>query len=191
MRKHAVVNVLRTPHMIDSFAAMSLTSGQRLGAIIIFTSCPAVAQIDLGGEWAATFHEDLQHRGGVRLGDYTGLPLNESGWRKAQSWDESARSTFERQCIPHVVTYAMRGPANIRFSKIVDPVSGELQAYSLLGSYGGPRTIWMDGRELSVRSYCPAHLGGLLHRTLGTQHAGRLDHPHQDRLAIAQWRAHQ
>src|SRR5580692_864973 len=126
---------------------MSLTPGQRLGILILVTAGYAFAQIDLGGEWAATFHEDLQHRGGVRLGDYTGLPLNESGWRKAQSWDESARSTFERQCIPHVVTYAMRGPANIRFSKIVDPVSGELQAYSLLGSYGRPRTIWMDGRE--------------------------------------------
>jgi len=126
---------------------MLLTTGQRLGVIILVMAGSAFAQIDLGGEWAATFHEDLQHRGGVRLGDYTGLPLNESGWRKAQSWDESARSTFERQCIPHVVTYAMRGPANIRFSKIVDPVSGELQAYSLLGSYGRPRTIWMDGRE--------------------------------------------
>jgi hypothetical protein len=119
----------------------------RLGLVLLLTACSAFAQIDLGGEWAATFHEDLPHRGGVQLGDYTGLPLNESGWRKAQSWDESARSTFERQCIPHVVTYAMRGPANIRFSKIVDPVSGELQAYSLLGSYGRPRTIWMDGRE--------------------------------------------
>jgi cyclase len=126
---------------------MSFTAGQRLGVLILVTAGSALAQIDLGGEWAATFHEDLQHRGGVRLGDYTGLPLNESGWRKAQSWDESARSTFERQCIPHVVTYAMRGPANIRFSKLVDPVSGELQAYSLLGSYGRPRTIWMDGRE--------------------------------------------
>jgi glyoxylase-like metal-dependent hydrolase (beta-lactamase superfamily II) len=119
----------------------------RLGLVLLLTACAAFAQIDFGGEWAATFHEDLPHRGGVQLGDYTGLPLNESGWRKAQSWDESARSTFERQCIPHVVTYAMRGPANIRFSKIVDPVSGELQAYSLLGSYGRPRTIWMDGRE--------------------------------------------
>jgi len=120
----------------------------RLGVAILVTAGSAFAQIDLGGEWAATFHEDLQHRGGVRLGDYTGLPLNESGWRKAQSWDESARSTFERQCIPHVITYAMRGPANIRFSKIVDPVSGELQAYSLLGSYGRPRTIWMDGATI-------------------------------------------
>ncbi|HTB20304.1 MAG TPA: MBL fold metallo-hydrolase [Bryobacteraceae bacterium] len=126
---------------------MSISAAQRFGAIILLTAGSAWPQIDLGGEWAATFHEDLQHRGGVRLGDYTGLPLNESGWRKAQSWDESARSTFERQCIPHVVTYAMRGPANIRFSKVVDPVSGELQAYSLLGSYGRPRTIWMDGRE--------------------------------------------
>ena len=126
---------------------MSLTAGQRLGVAILVTAGCAFAQIDLGGEWAATFHEDLPHRGGVQLGDYTGLPLNESGWRKAQSWDESSRSTFERQCIPHVVTYAMRGPANIRFSKIVDPVSGELQAYSLLGSYGRPSTIWMDGRE--------------------------------------------
>ncbi len=126
---------------------MYLVPGRRLAFAILVTAGSALAQIDLGGEWAATFHEDLQHRGGVRLGDYTGLPLNESGWRKAQSWDESARSTFERQCIPHVVTYAMRGPANIRFSKIVDPVSGELQAYSLLGSYGRPRTIWMDGRE--------------------------------------------
>jgi len=126
---------------------MSLAGARRLGVVILVTAGSACAQIDLGGEWAATFQEDLPHRGGVQLGDYSGLPLNESGWRKAQSWDESARSTFERQCIPHVVTYAMRGPANIRFSKIIDPVSGELTAYSLLGSYGRPRTIWMDGRE--------------------------------------------
>jgi cyclase len=117
-------------------------------AVLIAASLsgPMFAQIDLSGEWAATFHEDLPHRGGVQLGDYTGLPLNEAGWRKAQSWDESARSTFERQCIPHVVTYALRGPAIIRLAKIADPLSGELQAYALTGSYGRPRTIWMDGR---------------------------------------------
>src|SRR6202034_4867717 len=65
----------------------------RIFQLILVTAGAAFAQIDLGGEWAATFHEDLQHRGGVRLGDYTGVPLQESGWRKAQSWDESARST--------------------------------------------------------------------------------------------------
>ena len=84
--------------------------------IVLSFAAPAVAQIDLSGEWGSTFHEDLPHRGGMRLGDYTGLPYNEAGWRKAQSWDEAARSIHERQCIPHVVTYALRGPATIRFS---------------------------------------------------------------------------
>src|SRR5687767_15689496 len=103
---------------------------------------PAARQIDLSAGWGGTFHEDLPHRGGMRLGDYTGLPLNEAGFRKAASWDESARSTNERQCIPHVATYALRGPATIRLSKVVDQDSGQLIAYTLMGSYGRPRTIW-------------------------------------------------
>ena len=107
---------------------------------------PASAQVDISGEWAATFHEDLPHRGGMRLGDFTGLPLNEEGIRKAMAWDENARSMRERQCVPHVVTYAMRGPASIRLWKTVDPDSGRLIAYNLQGTYGRPRTIWMDGR---------------------------------------------
>jgi glyoxylase-like metal-dependent hydrolase (beta-lactamase superfamily II) len=115
-------------------------------AFIAALVTPALAQVDVSGEWGSTFHEDLPHRGGMRLADYTGLPLNEAGWRKAESWDEAARSLPERQCIPHVVTYAMRGPATIRFSKVVDVDSGRLLAYSLVGSYGRPRMIWMDGR---------------------------------------------
>jgi hypothetical protein len=83
----------------------------------------------------------------MQLGDYTGLPLNEAGWRKAESRDEAVVATHERQCIPHVVTYSLRGPATIRFSKVVEPDSGRLLAYSLQGSYGRPRMIWMDGRE--------------------------------------------
>jgi cyclase len=118
------------------------------GALItmLATATPCFAQVDVSGEWAATFHEDLAHRGGMRLGDYTGLSLNEAGIRKAQAWDEDARSMRERQCVPHVVTYAMRGPANIRLSKMVDPDSGRLIAYNMQGTYGRPRTIWMDGR---------------------------------------------
>jgi glyoxylase-like metal-dependent hydrolase (beta-lactamase superfamily II) len=115
-------------------------------AAILVTGGPAFGQIDLSGEWAGTFHEDLPHRGGMRLADYTGLPYNEAGWRKGHAWDEAARSTFERQCIPHVATYALRGPATIRFLKDIDPVTGEIHAYQLHGSYGRPRTIWMDGR---------------------------------------------
>jgi glyoxylase-like metal-dependent hydrolase (beta-lactamase superfamily II) len=115
--------------------------------VVLLAAAPAFAQLDVSGEWGSTFHEDLPHRGPMMLGDYTGLPYNEEGFRKAASWDEAARSTRERQCIPHVVTYSLRGPATIRFSKIVDVDSGRLQAYSLVGSYGRPRTIWMDGRQ--------------------------------------------
>jgi glyoxylase-like metal-dependent hydrolase (beta-lactamase superfamily II) len=118
-----------------------------LGVFVLAAAGPALAQVDVSGEWGAVFHEDLPHRGGMRLGDYTGLPLNEAGQRKAASWDEAMRSIPEWQCIPHVVTYAMRGPATIRFSKVVEVETGRLIAYSLVGSYGRPRTIWMDGRE--------------------------------------------
>ena len=119
-----------------------------LATVVLVAAVPsaASAQIDVSGEWAATFHEDLPHRGGMRLGDFTGLSLNEAGIRKGQAWDEDARSMRERQCVPHVVTYAMRGPANIRLSKTVDLDSGRLIAYNLQGTYGRPRTIWMDGR---------------------------------------------
>jgi hypothetical protein len=125
---------------------VSSLAGLLVAVAILAGPSPAAAQVDLSGEWGSTFHEDLPHRGAMRLGDYTGLPLNEAGWRKAQSWDEAARSIRERQCIPHPVTYALRGPATIRFQRIVDPVSGQMQGYHLHGSYGRPRTIWMDGR---------------------------------------------
>jgi cyclase len=124
-----------------------VTVSRLLFVVIAFgLARPAVAQVDLAGEWGALFHEDIAHRGGVELGDYTGIPLNEAGYRKAASWDEAVVATHERQCIPHVATYALRGPSTIRFSKVVDPDSGRLIAYSLQGSYGRPRMIWMDGR---------------------------------------------
>jgi glyoxylase-like metal-dependent hydrolase (beta-lactamase superfamily II) len=64
----------------------------------------------------------------MRLPDYAGLPLNEAGWRKGHSWDEAARSTRERQCIPHVATYALRGPATIQFSRVLGQDDEQLVA---------------------------------------------------------------
>ena len=110
---------------------------------------PAFAQIDLSGEWGVTMFEDILHRGATLVpGDNTGVPLSEAGRRKAESWDEAVVGTHERQCIPHPVTYAVRGPGNIRFVKVVDEETGRLIAYSLQGSYVGHfRTIWLDGRS--------------------------------------------
>src|SRR5437868_7354611 len=108
---------------------------------------PALSQIDLSGEWSNITHEDINHRQSVEIGDYAGLPINEAGRFKAESWDEAVLATHERQCIPHPVTYAMRGqPGNIRIGKVDDPDTGQIIAYTIHGTYGRPRTIWMDGR---------------------------------------------
>jgi glyoxylase-like metal-dependent hydrolase (beta-lactamase superfamily II) len=119
----------------------------------------ALAQVDISGEWGTTMFEDILHRGATLVpGDNTGVPLSEAGRRKAESWDEAVVATHERQCIPHPVQYAVRGPGNIRFAKVVDQETGRLIAYSLQGSYVGHfRTIWMDGRphpsDLAPHSY--------------------------------------
>ena len=156
-----------------------------IGAASLGLGGPAAAQLDLSGEWGAIFHEDLPHRGGMRLGDYTGLPLNEAGYLRAATWDEAMRSIPEWQCIPHVVTYALRGPATIRFSKIVDERSGDLIGYRLVGSYGRPRTIWMDGRP-HPSGLAPHTWAGFSTGPLGAQRARRLDDAHQDGLAATQ-----
>jgi hypothetical protein len=75
---------------------------------------PAAAQIDLSGEWAGTFYEDLPHRGGMQLGDYTGLPLNEAGWRKAESWDPAKIS--DDGCKAYGAVAIMRVPGRLRIS---------------------------------------------------------------------------
>ena len=113
----------------------------------MLAASPAFAQMDLSGEWSNLTHEDINHRQSVEIGDYAGLPINEAGRFKAESWDEAVLATHERQCIPHPVTYAMRGqPGNIRIGKIDDPDTGQIIAYTIHGTYGRPRTIWMDGR---------------------------------------------
>jgi len=132
----------------------------------------ASAQIDLSGEWGTTFFEDILHRGATLVpGDNTGVPLSEAGWRKAESWDEAVVATHERQCIPHPVQYAVRGPGNIRLVKVVDEPTGRLVAYSLQGSYVGHyRTIWLDDRphpsDLAPHSYTGFSTGAWVHNTL-------------------------
>jgi cyclase len=108
----------------------------------------AIAQRDLSGEWSGRYHEDQEHRiPGPALGDYTGLPINDAGRLKADSWDASILSLREHQAKPHPSTYSLRGPANIRIRKEVDPVTQETIAYELFGTFGqATRLIWLDGR---------------------------------------------
>ncbi len=119
---------------------LALAAGPRL----------ALAQgFDLTGEWASRTHEDLPIRGmpGPDLGDYTGLPLNDAGRQKADSWDPIVLSQLERQAQPHPAVYSSRGPAPTLFVSPIQSNAGALVGYRIAGYYGrADRTIWMDGR---------------------------------------------
>ena len=114
----------------------------------VLVPVPAFAQIDLSGEWSGRYHEDQEHRiPGPELGDYLGLPINDAARLKADSWDASILSLREHQAKPHPSTYSLRGPANIRITKVFDPVTQETIGYEIFGTFGqATRTIWLDGR---------------------------------------------
>jgi glyoxylase-like metal-dependent hydrolase (beta-lactamase superfamily II) len=117
-------------------------------ALVALTACPAFAQRDIAGEWMALYHEDQPHRiPGPELGDYTGLPINDAGRLKADSWDASILTLREHQAKPHPSTYSLRGPANIRISRELDPVTQQTIGYELFGTFGqATRMLWLDGR---------------------------------------------
>ena len=127
------------------YARLALLAGP---VLLFVASIPALAQIDLTGEWAPRFSEDQPERiPGPEIGDYLGLPINDAARFKADTWDASILELPEHQCMPHPSDYAWRGPANIRIWKEIDRETQDLVAYHTHISWQAPeRTIWMDGR---------------------------------------------
>jgi hypothetical protein len=115
---------------------------------LALASTTVLAQRDLAGMWAQRFHEDLPERGaGPEIGDYTGLPINDAARLRADSWNASKWTVPERQCEPHPADYAPRGPANLRISSTVDPISQDVVAWNVTVMWSlQQRTIYMDGR---------------------------------------------
>jgi hypothetical protein len=122
----------------------------RLGAFCLLAalSAAARAQLDLSGMWGQRFHEDYPERGGgPEIGDYTGLPINDAARMRADSWTASKWTVPERQCEPHPADYGPRGPAALRISSTVDPISQEVVAWNVTVMWQlQQRTIYMDGR---------------------------------------------
>jgi hypothetical protein len=102
------------------------------------------------GYWAPIFHEDNLERGqGPPAGDYTGIPLNEAGRVRADSWDPSLLTVPEHQCKPHPAFYGFRAVGAMRMWHDRDERSQALLSINTRQQWaGGPeRKIWMDGRE--------------------------------------------
>jgi len=122
----------------------------RFAILILFllTASPALAQMNLAGEWAGRYHEDQSDRvpGDVQ-GDFTGVPLNDAARRYAESFDVTRVNLLEHQCQPYNLPHIYRGPVQFRIWEEKDPGTQAIIAYrQYLGTYQQWRTIWMDGR---------------------------------------------
>ena len=111
----------------------------------VLTAQSTAAQIDISGVWVSS-QENYRPRGNAGIGDYTGLPLNDAGRLRADTWDASVLSQRERQAQPHPTQYYQFRSA-ARIEKVLDPVTKQVVAYNLCCEFGNAdRTIWLDGR---------------------------------------------
>src|SRR4030081_3283961 len=84
----------------------------------------AASGLDFTGEWAPRFYEDQPERvPGPELGDYLGIPINETARLRGDNWQASIQTLDEWQCRPHSGDYIWRGPSQLRITKEVDPVT--------------------------------------------------------------------
>jgi hypothetical protein len=109
---------------------------------------PAVAQFDVTGSYNALFHEDQPERiPGPSLGDYLGLPINESARAFAEAWDASRLTVPEHQCRAHSSPYILRGPLNMRIWDERDRETQQVMAIHIdISNFQQRRIVWMDGR---------------------------------------------
>jgi cyclase len=116
----------------------------------VLPGATAFAQVDFTGAWdhpGLFGQEDFNDRGqGPEIGDYLGLPLNEAGMRKAETYSGSWLSVPEHQCTPHPAAYQMWGPNTLVVNTEFDPVRRVAEAIRLEGTFGIDRIVWMDGR---------------------------------------------
>jgi hypothetical protein len=123
----------------------------RLPVILVLiglSGIPALAQLNLSGEWAGQYHEDRDDRvpGDVN-GDFTGVPINDSARRYAEAWDVRRVNNLEHQCQPYSLPHIYRGPLQFRIWEDKHPDTQEVIAYNIyIGTYMQSRKVWMDGR---------------------------------------------
>jgi cyclase len=117
-------------------------------AMILYCA-PAWGEDILSGEWSPLHHEDYNERiPGPDLGDFAGLPINDSARLFAESWDASRLTLQEHQCRVHVAPYIYHGPLHLRIWDEKDPNTQQIIAIkNYISTYEQTRTIWMDGRS--------------------------------------------
>jgi cyclase len=123
-------------------------------ALMLSPVSTVIAQVNFTGAWdhpGLFGQEDFNDRGqGPEIGDYLGLPLNEAGMRKAETYSGSWLSVPEHQCTPHPAAYQLWGPNTLMVNAEYDRIRRVTEAIRLDGTFGIDRVIWLDGRPHPV-----------------------------------------
>ncbi|MDP9112514.1 MAG: hypothetical protein M3O20_02400 [Acidobacteriota bacterium] len=131
--------------------------------ILLGTSIPGFAQIDISGSWPARNHSDaLGNNPGPEPTpvDYMGIPLNPSGLAKALAHSTSQLSMPERVCAFYSPVYVMLGPFGLKLWNETEPRNGTTIAWKIGGWEDlAEFTIWMDGRPHPSK-YAPHEMSG-------------------------------
>ena len=139
---------------------------------------PAVAQVDMSGQWGQKMHEDEPERGpGPEIGDYTAMPINDAARLRGDAWDAQKWEMVEHECEPHPPDYAPRGPGDMRIWSDVDPVTQGFFAWHTTSKIYVALPHDLHGRKASSLRSRASHLAGIFHGGMGRGHVEGLHRP--------------
>jgi len=114
-----------------------------LPLLLLLPSRLAFAQADILGEWSPRVYND-----GMDIGDYTGIPLNDAGRLRAESWHPDQIDLPENMCRPHPIDIGLRvSVSQLRITPELDPDTKQQVGYRLHVAWQEPeQVIYTDGR---------------------------------------------
>jgi len=114
-----------------------------LPLLLLLPSRSAWAQADITGEWSPRVYND-----GMDVGDYTGIPLNDAGRLRAETWHPEQIDLPENMCRPHPIDIGLRvSVSQLLITKELDPETKEQIGYRLHVAWQEPeQVIYTDGR---------------------------------------------
>jgi hypothetical protein len=123
-----------------------------LALAAVLVSAPALTQParpatppDIAGEWRLENNEE-DTTAQPPLGEYLGIPFNESGRLRSDTTAESIWGTPEYQCRPHSAPHQWRGLGGARILKEQDPLTRDVKVYHIQFMRSLDRPIFMDAR---------------------------------------------
>ncbi len=160
---------------------------ENCGATLLLAPAPCGARISWTASGARCITKIITSafRGRI-LGDFAGLPINDSARAFAESWDASRLTLQEHQCRVHVSPYIYHGPLHLRIWEEKDPDYPAGNRDQELHQHLRADAHHLDGRPSASARLRRAYLHGIFHRQVGRRYSDGLHHAHQAGLGAPQ-----